>query len=153
MKINWEKICYGIINYSHSNDLMTITGQMYCNSCEKVGVKARAVSVPYHYSTVDMQHLIDTALFLWKDFLFPESTSSSAVMEYSCNLLLGCIIYKNDIINHYGEGIGSGALQTLLSCEQPFLLSLNSIVTPPLRASFYYLSHLLQCSVCSCRVS
>lgn len=25
-------------------------------------------------------------------------------MEYGCNLLLQYIIYKNDIINHYGEG-------------------------------------------------
>ena len=77
----------------------------------------------------------------------------AAVMEYGCNLLLQYIVYKNDIINHYGEGNGSAALQTLLSCEQPFLLSLNSIVPPvqPTRASFYYLSHLLHSSVCSYR--
>lgn len=68
-----------------------------------------------------------------KDFLFTKSTSSSAaaVMEYACNLQPQYNIYKNDIINHYGEGNGCAALQTLLSCEQPFLLSLNSIVSPP----------------------
>lgn len=52
-------------------------------------------------------------------------------MEYGRILLLQYTAYKNDIINHYREGNGSTTLQTLLSCEQPFLLSLNSIVPPP----------------------
>lgn len=72
---------------------------------------------------------------LQKDFLFTKSISSStaAVMEYSCNLQLQYNIYRNDIINHYGEGNGSAALQTPLSCEQPFLLSLRSTAPPPVR--------------------
>lgn len=54
-------------------------------------------------------------------------------MKHGWNLLLQYIAYKNHIINHYREENGSTALQTLLSCEQLLLLSLNSIVPPPMR--------------------
>lgn len=89
----------------------------------------------------------------WKDFLFTTSSSSSlaAVMEYGCNLQLQYNIYKNDIINHYGEGIGSAALQTPLSCEQPFLLSWNSIV-PPSSCAFLFITCLIYCGAVSLHI-
>lgn len=91
---------------------------------------------------------------LGKDFLFAKSTSSSvaAVMEYGCNLLLQYIVYKNDIINHYGEGNGSAALQTLLSCEQPFLLSLNSIVPPSNPPVLLFITCLIYCIAVSVHI-
>lgn len=33
------------------------------------------------------------------------SPAAAAVMEYACNLQLQYNIYRNDIINHYGEGL------------------------------------------------
>lgn len=89
---------------------------------------------------------------LGKDFLFTKFTSSSAaaVMEYACDLQPQYNIYKNDIINHYGEGNGSAALQTPLSCEQPFLLSLNSIVCPP--CVLLFITCLIYCAALSVHI-
>lgn len=88
-----------------------------------------------------------------RSFKFTTTTSCcvAAVMEYGWILLLQYTAYKNDIINHYREGNGSTTLQTLLSCEQqPFLLSLNSIV---LSRALLFITCLIYCSAVSVHIS